>query len=142
MTNNSTIFTVPEGACPTYNPDNPLYSPFANLELAKLRSACSASNAIQVAYYNKAIFAYAICLWYWASVENDIPVLDEANGLITKEQAIALLMRCCHRSRAVAIFNLEHSRFADAKNRRVHDYGHEIVQILNNFADASVFEED
>lgn len=144
MTNTNTIFTVPEGACPTYNPNDPLYTPFANLEVAKLRSACSASRAAQVAYYNKANFAYAICLWYWASVTDEYSVLDETCGPITKEEAIALLMRYCHRSRAVAIFNIEHSRFADAMNRRFSEYSQEVVKILNDFALLSVIcdEED
>ena len=130
MTN--TIFTVAKGACPTYNPDEPTYSPFQNLEDKRLKSACLSSRETQRAYDASAKMAHAICLWYWASVHSDYDVLDEANGLITREGAISMLIRYCRRSREQAIMNLDRSRYAVASNRKFSEWGCGVADTLQN----------
>ena len=130
----STIFTVKAGACPTYNPDEPNYSPFQNLEEKRIKSACLSSRETQRAYFVSADLAHAICLWYWASRFWDYPVLDHTTGPIAKEEAIELLIRYCHRSREAAILNLEHSKYAVAKNRLPSMYGEAITHNLDTLA--------
>lgn len=125
MTQN-TLFTVKEGACPTYNPDEPTYSPFANLENSRLHNACIASRDAQRAYFAVANIAHAICLWYYQSLNR------ESHALCSKESAIEMLIRYCHRSREQAIFNIEHSKYTVATNRKPCNYGEEITRVLDD----------
>lgn len=134
LDSNNTLFTVPEGCCPTYDADNPSYSPFANLEFSRIKNACKRDEQVQSCYFVSANIAHAICLWYWASRYWDYPVLDHTTGPIAKEEAIELLIRYCHRSREMAIFNLEHSKYSIAKNRLPSIYGEEISRNLDNLA--------
>ena len=127
----STIFTVKNG-CPTYDAENPSYSPFANLETSRLHHACAASRETQRIYEESAKMAHTICLWYWASVCNDQPILYEADGLITREGAIELLQRYCRRSREQAIINLDRSRYAIARNRKPSIYGEAVADTLRS----------
>lgn len=126
----STLFTVATGACPTYDADQPAYSPFQNLEVQRLKNACLSSRETQRAYDESAKMAHTICLWYWASKENDYPVLAEVDGLITREGAIELLQRYCRRSREQAIINLDRSRYAVASNRCLREYGVSVAENL------------
>lgn len=128
----STLFTVKEGNCPTYNPDEPTYSPFQNLENNRILSACHASAETQRAYFAVANKASAICLWYWASRFWDYPILDIAGRRIDREEAITLLKRFCNRSPEVAAINLDLSGYAVAKNRLPNSYGAEVAKTLDS----------
>lgn len=128
----STLFTVKAGACPTYNPDEPNYSPFKNLEDSRIRNACHASADVQRAYFADANIAHAICLWYWASRFWDYPVLDIAGRPIDRTEAISLLKTFCRRSPEMASLNLERSRYKVAKNRLHSVYGEEVARALDN----------
>ena len=128
----STIFTVAKGACPTYNPEQPTYSPFQNLEEKRLKSACLASEELQRAYFSTANIAHAISLWYWAGRFWDYPILDHTTGPISKDEAVALLQRFCHRSREMALINLDRSKYAVAKNRLPGVSGAEVLKALDN----------
>lgn len=122
----STLFTVKEGNCPTYNADAPTYSPFQNLEDSRIRNACHASADVQSAYFATANVAHAICLWYYQSLNR------ESRALCSRESAISMLIRYCHRSREQAIFNIEHSKYTVATNRKPCTYGEEINRVLDD----------
>lgn len=126
----STLFTVKNG-CPTYNPDEPTYSPFQNLEDSRIRNACLASRDAQRAYFAVANIAHAICLWYWASRFWDYPVLDIAGRPIDRTEAVSLLKTFCHRAPEMAALNLDRSRYAVAKNRLPSVYGEEVTKALD-----------
>ena len=128
----STLFTVKAGACPTYSPDEPNYSPFQNLESDRIRNACHASADAQRAYFATANIAHAICLWYWASRFWDYPVLDIAGRPIDRTEAISLLKTFCRRAPEIASLNLDRSRYAVAKNRLPSIYGAEVAKSLND----------
>lgn len=126
----STLFTVKAGTCPIYNPDEPSYSPFQNLEKDRIRNACRASDATQRRYFETADMAHAICLWYWASRFGDALILDLAGRPITRTEAITLLKTFCHRAPSVAALNLDRSRYAVAKNRLPSVYGVAVASSL------------
>ena len=122
----STLFAVKEGCCPTYNSDEPNYSPFQNLEDSRIRNADHASADTQRVYFAVANIAHAICLWYYQSLNR------ESHALCSKESAIEMLIRYCHRSREQAIFNIEHSKYTVATNRKPCNYGEEINRVLDD----------
>ncbi len=126
----TTLFTVKEGDCPTYTADEPNYSPFQNLETSRIHNACIASRDAQRAYFAVANIAHAICLWYYQSLNR------ESRALCSKESAIDMLIRYCHRSREQAIFNIEHSKYTVATNRKPCNYGEEINHVLSNLMHA------
>lgn len=128
----STLFAVKEGCCPTYNSDEPNYSPFQNLEDSRIRNACHASADAQRAYFAVANVAHAICLWYWASRFWDYPVLDIAGRPIDRTEAISLLKTFCRREPEIASLNLDRSRYAVAKNRLPSIYGADVAKSLDD----------
>lgn len=132
----STLFTVKAGTCPTYDPDEPSYSPFQNLESSRIHNACHASAKIQRTYFANANVAHAICLWYWASKFWDHPILEITGRPIDRAEAISLLKTFCHRSPEIASLNLERSRYAVAKNRIPRVYGAEVVNSLRAISTA------
>lgn len=132
----STLFTVKAGTCPTYDPDEPSYSPFQNLENSRIRNACHASAEMQRTYFATANMAHAICLWYWASRFWDYPILEITGRPIDRAEAILLLKTFCHRSPEIATLNLERSRYAVAKNRTPSVYGAEVVNSLGAISTA------
>ena len=136
----STIFTVKAGACPTYNPDEPTYSPFQNLEEKRIKSACLRSEEVQRAYFATADVAHAICLWYWASRNWDYPVLDIAGRPITRAEAIEYLRRFCHRTPDLAALNLDNSKYTVATNRLPASFGKPIAEALDSLA--KIFENE
>lgn len=136
----STIFTVKAGACPTYDPDEPNYSPFQNLEEKRIRSACLASEETQRAYFAIADVAHAICLWYWASRFWDYPVLDIAGRPISRTEAVEYLRRFCRRPSELAVLNLDNSKYIVAKNRLPSQFGEPIATALTSLA--KIFENE
>lgn len=130
----STLFTVKKGTCPTYNPDEPNYSPFQNLEDSRLRDACLASEEVQRGYFATANIAHAICLWYCASNFRDYSVLDIAGHTIDRTEAISLLKRFCHRESEIAAINLDRSRYSAPKNRLPSVYGAGVAKALADLA--------
>ena len=95
----STLFTVKAGACPTYNPDEPNYSPFQNLEEKRIKNACLRDRAFQDKVSRLHYCARVIIHHYYA-------------GLFTLNEAVSLLGMYCHRNREVALLNIKNSRYA------------------------------
>ena len=95
----STIFTVQAGACPTYNPDEPTYSPFQNLEEKRIKSACLRDRAFQDQIARVHYCARVIIHHYWA-------------GKFTLEEAVSLLGMYCHRNKDAALMNIQNSQYA------------------------------
>lgn len=124
---NNTLFAVPEGCCPTYDADNPSYSPFANLETSRIKNACKRDEQEQSNYFAQANKAHAIIYGLYARI-------------ISREMAIAMLKLHCNREPQIAALNIANSRYAriDFKTLYTERYislRNTLHKMLNNYTD-------